>query len=114
MTNAEARFNKSLCPRKPEGSLGRTAQDGHLDSPQLLNYENVPVVFCPNKCVLLDFLCVWISSNLHIINVPPPPPVYACAHVCVCVQYPSVRFVFAVYTYLYYVYSDQSLVMFSF
>ena len=32
MTNAEARFNKSLRPRKPEGSLGRTAQDDHLDS----------------------------------------------------------------------------------
>ena len=31
MTNAEARFNISLRPRKPEGSLGRTAQDGHLD-----------------------------------------------------------------------------------
>ena len=31
-TNAEARFNKSLRPRKPEGSLGRTAQDIHLDS----------------------------------------------------------------------------------
>ena len=31
-TNAEAWFNKSLHPRKPEGSLGRTAQDGHLDS----------------------------------------------------------------------------------
>ena len=31
MTNAEARFNKSLRPRKPEGSLGRTAQDVHLD-----------------------------------------------------------------------------------
>ena len=38
MTNTEARFNNSLRPRKPEGSLGRTAQDGHLDShtaPQL-------------------------------------------------------------------------------
>ena len=32
MTNAKARFNNSLRPRKPEGSLGRTAQDGHLDS----------------------------------------------------------------------------------
>ena len=32
MTNAEAQFNKSLRPRKPEGSLGRTAQDVHLDS----------------------------------------------------------------------------------
>ena len=32
MTNAEARVNNSLRPQKPEGSLGRTAQDGHLDS----------------------------------------------------------------------------------
>ena len=32
MTKAEARFNKYLRPRKPEGSLGRTAQDVHLDS----------------------------------------------------------------------------------
>ena len=32
MTNAKARFNNSLRPRKPEGSLGRTAQDVHLDS----------------------------------------------------------------------------------
>ena len=30
-TNAEARFNIALRPRKPEGSLGRGAQDGHLD-----------------------------------------------------------------------------------
>ena len=40
VTNAETRFNNSLRPRKPEGSLGRTAQDGHLDShTQLLNYD---------------------------------------------------------------------------
>ena len=32
MTNAEARCNKSLRPWNPEGSLGRTAQDVHLDS----------------------------------------------------------------------------------
>ena len=32
VTSAEARFNNSLHPRKPEGSVGRTAQDGHLDS----------------------------------------------------------------------------------
>ena len=31
-TNAEAWFNIALRPRKPEGSLGRTAQDGHRDS----------------------------------------------------------------------------------
>ena len=39
VTNAEARFNNSLRPQKPEGSLGRTAQDVHLDShtaPELL------------------------------------------------------------------------------
>ena len=42
MTNAEARFNNSLRPRKPEGSLGRTAQDVHLDShtaPELWNFS---------------------------------------------------------------------------
>ena len=32
VSNAEARFNNSLRPRKPEGSLGRTAQHVHLDS----------------------------------------------------------------------------------
>ena len=45
MTNAEARFNNSLRPRKPEGSLGRTAQDGHLDShaaPEL-GYDGPPL-----------------------------------------------------------------------
>ena len=31
-TSAETWFNIALRPRKPEGSLGRTAQDGHLDS----------------------------------------------------------------------------------
>ena len=32
MTSAEAWFNIALCPRKPGGSLGRTAQDSHLNS----------------------------------------------------------------------------------
>ena len=32
VTNAEAWFNIALRPRKPEGSLGQTAQDGRLDS----------------------------------------------------------------------------------
>ena len=48
MTNAEAWFNKSLRPRKPEGSLGRTAQDGHLDShtaPELCQ-SNDGKVYC--------------------------------------------------------------------
>ena len=41
MTNAEAWFNIALRPRKPEGFLGRTAQDGHLDSHTLHNYQVV-------------------------------------------------------------------------
>ena len=48
MTNAEARCNKSLRPRKPEGSLGRTAQDVHLDShtaPELGHKIIPPVLF---------------------------------------------------------------------
>ena len=32
MTSAEARFSVALRPQKQEGSLGRKAQDGHLDS----------------------------------------------------------------------------------
>ena len=43
MTNAEARFNNSLRPRKPEGSLGQTAQDVHLDShtaPELCIFQD--------------------------------------------------------------------------
>ena len=46
MTNAEAQCNKSLRPRKPEGSLGRTAQDVHLDShtaPELCPAVSMPV-----------------------------------------------------------------------
>ena len=53
MTNAEARFNKSLRPRKPEGSLGRTAQDVHLDShtaPELWTLQQVRLLL---KCRLL-------------------------------------------------------------
>ena len=41
MTNAEARFKKSLRPRKPEDSLGRTAQDVHLDSHTAPNYVGI-------------------------------------------------------------------------
>ena len=39
VTNAEARFNIAWRPRKPEGSLGRTAQDAATSTfTQLLNY----------------------------------------------------------------------------
>ena len=56
MTNAEARFNKSLRPRKPEGSLGRTAQDVHLDShtaPELSGGCSFGEVYVPSCIILL-------------------------------------------------------------
>ena len=42
-TNAVAWFNIALRPRKPVGSLGRTAQDGHLDS------HTAPELCCVQK-----------------------------------------------------------------
>ena len=50
MTNAEARFKKSLRPRKSEGSLGRTAQDVHLDSHT-----------APELCTLC-FICTYVHT----------------------------------------------------
>ena len=49
----KAWFNTALRPREPEGWLGRTAQDGHLDSrTQLLNYEReVDVLGTPTLIV---------------------------------------------------------------
>ena len=58
MTNAEARFNNnSLRPRKPEGSLGRTAQDVHLDSqtaPELwpLTISHLYYLYAEAKAIL--------------------------------------------------------------
>ena len=52
MTNAEARFSNSLRPRKPEGSLGRTAQDVHLDShtaPELSTRCRVSMNMCDSS-----------------------------------------------------------------
>ena len=51
MTNAEARCNKSLRPRKPEGSLGRTAQDVHLDS------HTAPELCVTQIITLTDLYC---------------------------------------------------------
>ena len=66
MTNAEARFSKSLRPRKPEGSLGRTAQDVHLDShtaPELCERLGslFPVyIYLGTKLMQVDHLCEYI------------------------------------------------------
>ena len=63
MTNAEARFSIALRPRQPEGSLGRTAQDGHLVShtaPELSSREQNVKRLCRahlQKC----------STSVHII-----------------------------------------------
>ena len=57
MTDAEARCNNSLRPRKPEGSLGRTAQDGHFDS------HTAPELCAWKQCVVL--------RTSHIANIIP-------------------------------------------
>ena len=56
MTNAEARFNNSLRPRKPEGSLGRTAQDVHLDSHT-----------APELCFMPSAIMVYIRMRAETI-----------------------------------------------
>ena len=68
MSNAEAQFNNSLRPRKPEGSLGRTAQDGHLDShsswtiPEPLSMSTLCASFC---CCC----CRQIADNIFHLDV---------------------------------------------
>ena len=59
MTNAEAWFNKSLRPRKPEGSLGRTAQDGHLDS------HTAPELCAAAVAKELN-IHIWIDQNIQV------------------------------------------------
>ena len=77
MNNAEARFNNSLRPRKLEGSLGRTAQDGHLDShtaPELCGHPGLPV---PNRPYGLCGRKATLNSNSsktstkHVVRVLP-------------------------------------------
>ena len=52
MTNAEAWFIIALRPRKPEGSLGRTAQDGHLNSHTALVDDDDEVILNVLRCQL--------------------------------------------------------------
>ena len=70
VTNAEAGFNKSLRPRKPEGSLGRTAQDVHLNShtaPELwMRAEDLkPVFLYLVEYSVMDF----ITTRQYLVNV---------------------------------------------
>ena len=61
MTNAEARFNNSLRPRKPEGSLGRTAQDGHLDS------HTAPELWCGSTWVT-SFIARFLNIQSGVLT----------------------------------------------
>ena len=87
MTNAEARFSIALRPRKPEGSLGRTDQDVHLDShtaPELLYIytHGYPQVthFGPGawskqtKAIKFPRTCknraAWLKTKINIGPVP--------------------------------------------
>ena len=67
VTNAEARCNKSLRPRKPEGSLGRTAQDVHLDShtaPELWRRTSVISGFIPPLCLASYIRHIWLYTTI--------------------------------------------------
>ena len=92
-TNAWAWFNIALRPRKPEGSLGRTAKDGHFDfhsAPELWFVQGFQC--CKATLRTLDKSefrsCVIHARGLRcppvacypqryfhgFINSPPPPP----------------------------------------
>ena len=72
MTNAEARFSNSLRPRKPEGSLGRTAQDGHLDShtaPELCVEVEEGGDYLSLQCHYQNDSCIKMGSDVSQFNV---------------------------------------------
>ena len=74
MTNAEAWFSISLRPQKPEGSLGRTAQDGHLVShtaPELWNCLYVDALLLHGLQPLFDewvYCCMWPLFEAAFLN----------------------------------------------
>ena len=61
MANTKAWFSTSLRPRKSEGSLGWTAQDGHLDS------HTAPELWLSSRWDNLS-----LSTNLDSEVVLPP------------------------------------------
>ena len=74
MTNAKARFSIALHPWKPEGLLGRTAQDGHLDShtaPELCVYDDDELMLNVLRCQLtysghvVTNAEAWFNKSLH-------------------------------------------------
>ena len=75
MTSAEARFNNSLRPRKPECSLGRTAQDGHLDThtaPELCEVRSLRFSFKGGKrCRKSALKVLWYRGQTGAVRVVP-------------------------------------------
>ena len=75
MTNAEEGCNKSLRPRKPEGSLEQTAQDVHLDShtaPELWS------VSCVSVILFIAMVLPLASCQLHFSFTEVVLPLAAC------------------------------------
>ena len=73
MTNAKARFSKSLHPRKREGSLGRTAQAVHLrrlSHSRLLNWLWFGQFACPDQ-YRVDYLRTPWSAHSPDCNKGP-------------------------------------------
>ena len=64
-------FNIALRPRKPEGSLGRTAQDGHLDSHTAPELWTGWLTVCPCWGLNLN-PCVKFISSERIRSVKQP------------------------------------------
>ena len=98
-TNAEAWFNIASRSRKPEGSLGRTAQDGHRLT-QLLNYECCSPVadiyidrypFQAHSATQVSCLVVrmlkhnyWLANSAIQVCTGIRRPLFSFLFVCVC------------------------------
>ena len=65
-------YDKSLRPRKPEGSLGRTAQDVYLD------FHTAPELWCSqDSCYFLYPLTAWLLQ-LRVSSVTGTPNSVTC------------------------------------
>ena len=69
-TNAQAWFSIALRPRKPEGSLGRTAQDGHL------GFHTAPELWWPFQKEEARY---W-NLRGRFIKTPPPSHTHTHTH----------------------------------
>ena len=79
---AWAWFNIALRPQKPQGSLGRGAQDGHLDFHTALNSEPynyvLPSLICASFFVsLLFYFLTGTMLKMHVW--------YLCMHLLFCI-----------------------------